>query len=107
MKILLDECVPRKFRRELPGHACTTVPEAGLAGQKNGALLSSAERLGFDIFLTVDKGLEFEQKLAGHTIAVLILHARSNRLGDLRPHAAQCLAKIPTAAQGQVVHIGK
>jgi hypothetical protein len=44
MKVLLDECIPRKLKNSLQGHDCQTVPEAGLAGQKNGALLSLAER---------------------------------------------------------------
>jgi len=43
MKLLLDECVPRKFKNHLPGHECQTVPEAGLGGKKNGELLSLAE----------------------------------------------------------------
>ena len=46
MKLLLDECVPRKFRNLLPGHNCRTVPEEGLAGKKNGELLSLAEESG-------------------------------------------------------------
>ena len=56
MKVLLDECIPRKLKFELTGYNCQTVPEAGMAGQKNGTLLSLAERAGFDVFLTMDKG---------------------------------------------------
>jgi hypothetical protein len=47
MKVLLDECIPRKFKNALPEHECQTVPEAGFAGQKNGVLLSLAEAAGF------------------------------------------------------------
>jgi predicted nuclease of predicted toxin-antitoxin system len=57
MKILLDECVPRKLKRSLLGHECTSVPENGLAGKKNGELLSLAEQLEFKVLLTVDKGV--------------------------------------------------
>lgn len=63
MKILLDECIPRKLKGALANHDCKTVPEAGLAGKKNGALLSLAEGAGFDIFLTMDKGLQYQQNL--------------------------------------------
>ena len=56
MKILLDECIPRKFKNSLADHECLTVPEAGLAGKKNGELLSIAEHQGYTIFLTMDKG---------------------------------------------------
>ena len=65
MKLLLDECVPRKFRNLLPAHDCRTVPEEGLAGKKNGELLSLAEQAGFEVFLTLDRGLEYQQNLQG------------------------------------------
>jgi hypothetical protein len=54
MKILLDECLPRKLLNALPDHDCQTVPQAGLAGQKNGRLLSLAENAGFNLFVTID-----------------------------------------------------
>lgn len=51
MRLLLDECVPRKFRDSLRGHDCRTVPEEGMAGKKNGELLLLAEQAGFEVFL--------------------------------------------------------
>ena len=87
MKILLDECIPRKFKYSLPDHECHTVPEAGFAGEKNGTLPGLAESAGFEIFVTMDKGLEYEQNLSGRSIVILILRARSNRLADLLPLA--------------------
>jgi hypothetical protein len=54
VRVLLDECMPRKLKNSLPGHECATAPEAGLAGKKNGELLSLAEKMGFDVFLTLD-----------------------------------------------------
>jgi predicted nuclease of predicted toxin-antitoxin system len=68
MKILLDECIPRKFKNSLADHECLTVPEAGLAGKKNGELLSIAEHQGYTIFLTMDKGVEYEQNLKHRSI---------------------------------------
>lgn len=70
MKILLDECIPRKLKNAFPEHECQTVPEAGLAGAKNGALLPLAEAAGFDLFLSVDKGLPYQENLAGRSIAI-------------------------------------
>jgi hypothetical protein len=61
MKVLLDECVPRKLKDALPDYECQTVPEAGLAGQKNGRLLSLAEDAGFEVFITMDGGLQHQQ----------------------------------------------
>lgn len=76
MKILLDECLPRKLKYSFAEHECETVPEAGLAGETNGRLLSLAEFAGFDLFLTMDKGLPYQQNLSGRRIAVVIFRAR-------------------------------
>ena len=102
---MIDEYIPRQFKRSLSGHECKTEPKAGLAGQKNGVLLSSGEKLGFPVFLTVDKGLAFGQNLAGRTIAIVIVLTKSNRLGDLVPHATECVSQISQVRPGQVVHV--
>ena len=105
MRILLDECIPRKFKNSLPGHECQTVPEAGFAGTKNGALLKLAGAQGFEVFVTVDKGIPYEQNLTKQGIAILILRARSNRLADLLPCAPNCLMRLRSLQWGQVVLI--
>ena len=61
MRVLLDECVPRKFKFSISGHNCRTVPEAGFAGKTNGELLVLAERDGFEVFLTLDKGVRISK----------------------------------------------
>jgi hypothetical protein len=106
MKILLDECLPRKLKASFVGHECQTAPEAGLAGKKNGELLSLAEDQGFEVFLTVDKGIEYEQNLAGRHVAIMILRAKSNRLADLLPLVSACLAQMRLVSVGQIVRIG-
>ena len=105
MKILLDECIPRKFKNSLAGHECLTVPEAGLAGKKNGELLSIAEHQGYTIFLPMDKGVEYEQNLKRRSIAIMILRAKSNRLVDLLPLAEDCVRQIDSIRMGQIVRI--
>jgi predicted nuclease of predicted toxin-antitoxin system len=105
MKILIDECVPRKLKRHLSDHDCTTVPEAGLAGKDNGELLSAAEKLGFDVFLTLDRGFEYEQSLAARAIAVLIFRAKSSQIDDLLPLVPRCLAELRSIKSGQLVRI--
>jgi predicted nuclease of predicted toxin-antitoxin system len=107
MKVLLDECIPRKFKKSLPGHECQTVPEAGLAGKTNGELISIAEERGFDVLLTVDKGLGHEPNMAGRRIAILIVRAKSNRLADLLPHASACIAQISSLRHGQIFRVGE
>jgi predicted nuclease of predicted toxin-antitoxin system len=100
MKVLLDECLPRKLKNRFAAHDCQTVPEASLAGKKNGELLSIAERQGFEIFLTMDKGLEYQQNLTGRQIAVSILRAKSNRLVDLAPLVDECLRLMRSIKPG-------
>jgi predicted nuclease of predicted toxin-antitoxin system len=107
MKMLLDECLPRRFKDRFVGHDCRTVPEAMLAGKKNGELLAIAERQGFEIFLTMDKGLEYEQNLTGRKIAVVIFRTKSNRLADLTPLVEDCLAQMRLLRPGQIARIGK
>ena len=103
MRILLDECVPRKLKYSLPDQECQTVPEAGLSGKMNGTLLNLAESAGFEIFMTMDKGLEYEQNPAGRSIAILILRAKSNRLADLPP-LVPGLLRIMNQARKDEIH---
>jgi hypothetical protein len=105
MKLLLDECVPRKLKNHLAGVECQTVPEAGLAGKRNGELLSFAERAGFQAFLTVDQGIEFEQNLRNRTIGVVLILARSSRFHDLLPHAPEIIRVLSSIRPGQLVKI--
>lgn len=105
MKILLDECVDRRLARELFGHEVTTVPQRGWAGIKNGDLLALAEK-EFDAFITVDRKLSVQQDLAKFRIPVLLLRARTNRLDDIRPFAAELLEKLPRASAGELTIIG-
>src|SRR5947199_9862599 len=91
MKLLLDECIPRKFKDHLQGHDCVTVPEAGLAGKKNGELLLFAQKTGFDAFLTLDRGIEYEQNLTQLRVAVVLILSRASRLAEFQPHAREIL----------------
>jgi predicted nuclease of predicted toxin-antitoxin system len=77
MRVLIDENLPRKLAGYLPGHECRTVAECGWAGKKNGELIALAEPL-FDVLLTLDKSIPYQQNLRRRGVAVLIVHARSN-----------------------------
>jgi hypothetical protein len=107
MRVLLDECIPRKLKNEFPDHECRTVPEVGLAGKKNGELLSLAEGAGFEVFLTMDKGLQYEQNLTGRNIAIVIVRARSNRLVDLVPLVPACRSIMSSIQPGQMIRLGE
>jgi hypothetical protein len=105
VKLLLDECIDRRLAKDLEGHDVKTVPQMGWAGIKNGELLTLAER-GFDVFLTVDRNLSFQQNLPKFNIAVLVLHASSNRLADLKPLVPKILSTLPTLTKGEAAHVG-
>lgn len=84
MRWLLDESVAVRLRWSLPSHVAKTVVEIGLRGIKNGALLALASK-EFDVFLTVDKNLPYQQNVANLPVAVIVLDAYSNELGALLP----------------------
>ncbi len=106
MRILIDECVDERLRNSLPGHDCHTARYAGLAGLKNGDLLVAAEAAGFDVLLTVDQGIAYEQNLKSRKIAIIVLHAKSNRLKDLLPLIPATLARLESIKPGETVPIG-
>ncbi len=102
MRVLLDECLPRRLKALFTGHEVETVPEAGWAGIKNGRLLSLAQSR-FDVFVTVDRNLSFQNPVDKLTIGVLVLRARSNRFQDLAPLLNGVEAVLDGAAPG-IVH---
>jgi hypothetical protein len=105
MRVLIDECINQRLRESLPGHECQTARYAGLGGLKNGALLTAAENARFDVLVTVDQGIGYEQNLSGRTVAVIILCAKSIRLKDLVPLMPACLTQLESIQPGQIVRI--
>ena len=106
MRILLDECVPRPLRRELPGHDVRTVPEMGWSGKKNGELLQLMAQQAFEVFVTVDQNLRFQQNLAGAGVGIIVLVAPTNRLADLVPLMPRVQAALGSIQLGQLIEIG-
>jgi predicted nuclease of predicted toxin-antitoxin system len=105
MRVLLDECVNQRLRNYLPWHECESAEYAGFAGLKNGELLDAAESAHFDVLLTVDRGLEYEQNLAGRRIAIIIFRSKSIALRDLLPHVPACLAVLLSIKPGEIAKI--
>ncbi len=104
MRVLLDECVPRALRNDLSGHEVKTVAEAGWAGVKNGELLRLAAK-EFQVLLTVDRNLEYQQDFSGLELAVIVVHTPSNDVEVLRPLMPAVLEAIPNAQAGVVTHV--
>lgn len=84
MKLLLDECAPRRLKNYFVGHDVSTIEQAGFKGLKNGNLLRAAEGK-FEVLITVDKNIEYQQNTAALPLAIVILAAASNRLELLLP----------------------
>lgn len=99
MRVLLDECVDWRLSRELTGHDVMTARQMGWASIKNGELLALAAR-DFDVFVTVDRNLAFQQNVAALTITVIVIEAPTNRLTDLLPTVPALLNAIALAKPG-------
>lgn len=104
MRVLLDECVPRRLKREFPGHEVRTVVEAGWSGTKNGALLRRAEA-EFDVFLTVDANIEHQQNLPSFDLAVIRMVVFSNDIDLLRPLMPQVLDLLSRVEPGRLYRV--
>jgi predicted nuclease of predicted toxin-antitoxin system len=105
MRVLLDECLPLRLKADLRDHEVRTVQEEGWASLKNGELLRvAAER--FDVLLTVDRSIAFQQNLRGLKIGILAMVVTSNRLVDIRPLMPQVRAALPKVRAGEVTRVG-
>jgi hypothetical protein len=103
MRIVLDENVPRPLLRIFgPGHQVVTVRDLGLAGTANGALLAQLE-VGYDVFVTADKNLRYQQNLAGRTLAIVELP--TNRLKILMTMTAEIASAVTSASPGAYIQV--
>jgi hypothetical protein len=105
LRILLDECVDARFAPHVTGFDTQTVLGMGWSGISNGKLLTLAQA-DFDVFVTVDKNLSFQQHLPKYSIAVILVHCKSNRVEDLLLILPDLLDAIPKAPMRQVSHVG-
>lgn len=105
MRVLLDECLPHRLKADLSDREVRTAQEEGWAGLKNGELLRVAAGR-FDVLLTVDRSIAFQQNLRGLSIGILAMVVPSNRLVDLRPLMLQVRQALPKVRAGQVLRVG-
>ena len=105
MRILLDESLPWELKAELPGHDVSTVQEMGWSSMKNGDLLVRAVGQ-FDVFVTADQNLQYQQNLSALPLAVIVLAAKSNRITDLRPLVPDLLITLASLPARTLVQIG-
>ncbi len=105
MRILLDECLPRRLLRDLPDHNVTTVPRQGWAGLTNGALLEKVTP-EFDIFITMDSNIVHQQNLDKVDICLIVFHGPNSRYETLQPLLPEMHKAIAQAESGSVFHLG-
>jgi hypothetical protein len=105
MRVLLDECVPQRFSRLIVGHAVRTVPQEGWSGKKNGELLALVISAGFDVMVTVDQNIRYQQNLRAAGMAVVVMCGPTNQLTDLEPLAPAVLTALATIQPGEVVEV--
>ncbi len=105
MRLLLDECVDQKLRFLFAEHDCQTAVYANLAGMKNGLLLTAAEAANFEVLITTDQEIPYQQNLGGRRISILILCALTNRLTDLKRLVPAALLSLSSIEPGQVIRL--
>ena len=105
MKVFVDECVDWRLSRDILVHEVKTARQMGWLTIQNGELLALAAK-SFDVFVTVDRNLSFQQNIPAFAIAVIVLRARTNRLIDLQALVPELIAAIPIAKWGAVTYVG-
>ncbi len=106
MRVLIDESLPRELALALEGHEARTVQQEGWSSVSNGELLRRAAQSEFQIFLTPDRNLQYQQNIQSAGIAVVVLRAASNRLEDLMPLIPALLVLLGGLKSGTVTQIG-
>ena len=105
MRVLLDEQLPRQLALYFVDHEVRTVQQEAWAGLKNGALLAQAENAGFQVLVTGDRNMQFQQNIAKRRLGILVLCGPSNALEDLLPLIPAALAALTAIEAGQVVRV--
>ena len=105
MKLLLDECTPKRLKADFTGHEVLTVNDVGLRGVKNGALLKAATG-NFDALITVDRKMPRQQSVSGLDLALIVLVARPCRYPQLKQLVPKILTALKTIKPGEVIEIG-
>ena len=105
MRLLLDECTPRRFSALLAPHEVSHVTAVGMSGLKNGALLAAMRKAGFAGLITVDKNFSFQQSIATCGVFIILLAAKSNAIRDLKPLFPEVHRTLEFAQPGQAYRV--
>jgi hypothetical protein len=103
MRVLFDQATPVPIRPFLKGHEVRTAAQQGWGQLKNGELLAAAEAAGFDVLLTTDKNMQYQQNLAGRKIAVVVLAWQ--QWPSLQPHVRLIVEAVNAAVPGSFTEV--
>jgi hypothetical protein len=103
MRVLFDQAVPVPIRLHLEGHEVRTASQEGWDTLKNGELLAAAEAAGFDVFLTTDKNIRYQQNLSERKIAIVVLGEQ--QWPKLRPHVRLVAEAVNSAKPGKYIEV--
>ena len=105
MRILIDECLNWRLGRALTGHYAVSAQKMGWSGFKNGKLLAMAVEAGFDVFITGDRNLTFQQNVTEFSLAIVVLEAEGIQLHHTLPLIPKLLTLLPALKPGQVTRV--
>jgi hypothetical protein len=105
MRLLLDEHLPIGLSAELQGHAVDTVSGRGWSGIKNGELMRRMSGQ-YDVLVTMDRGIEFQQRISTLPFGIVLVRARSNRMQDLKPLVSSILSALDAVERGRIRRVG-
>jgi predicted nuclease of predicted toxin-antitoxin system len=103
MRVLFDQATPVPIRVFLEGHTVNTAAQEGWDRLQNGELLNAAEAAGFDVLLTTDKNMRYQQNLAGRKIAIIVLGKQ--QWPEVRPHIHIVVAAVNAAKPGTYIEV--
>ena len=105
MKIIIDECLPKRVTQFFPEDAVWTVPQIGLSGSKDNVLLDALDKKNIEVFITIDGNIEYQQQFKNRVFGTVIIRAVSNRFSDLLHSKAKLVEAVLTVTSGNIIHI--
>ena len=105
MKIIIDECLPKRVTSFFEDDDAWTVPQLGLNGYRDTELLDELDKRNIDIFITIDGNIEYQQQFNNRTFRTIIIRAVSNRFSDLKQFESKLQKAVRSSGSNRIVHI--
>jgi predicted nuclease of predicted toxin-antitoxin system len=105
MKIIIDECLPKRMTQFFKTHNVWTVPQIGLNGYKDTELLKELDKRNIDIFITIDGNIEYQQQFNNRNFGTIVIRAVSNRFLDLKQFENELQEVVQSIQSGIIIHV--